>query len=233
MTQENVLFPALTTQVTIGESLVIDALLDYEVKFSASVTENPVEDGFPVADHVKRDPLKLSMTAIFTPTPLGGDPDPNRLNAVLNAIQAIYKAGEPVTVTLRSGIYENMVLTSAPLPRNVQDGFVYRVSLEFTQVRRVGEKTEEVSEDNASDEASGSAGETEKDTGTASQTEIGTGVKTVDNTATVEVDTSVIDTSGVDYSAAGILESGKEITAENAVAAVKNAIGGRIFSAFV
>lgn len=202
--------------VTIG-GITVDALLDYETRFESEVTSNPVEDGFPVADHVTRKPITLSLTAVFTPSALRGA-SPNRLQEVLAAIQAIYKAGEPVTVQLRSAIYENMVLVSAPLPRNVQDGVCYKCRLDFVQVRRVTQRTEDVPEDTASEEAAGSAGASEQDAGTASQTEIGTGVIVAGRTGT----------EGADYTAAGSIQSGKEITAQNAANALKNTLTGQL-----
>lgn len=210
------LFSREVQKVTIG-SLTVDALLDYETEFSSTATQYPVEDGFPIADHVTRNPIQLRMTAVFTPTALTGA-DPNRLQTVLAAFQAMYKAGEPVTVTLRSAIYENMLLTRAPLPRNVQDGVCYRCQLEFVQVRRVTQREEDVPEDGAAEDAAGSAGKTEQDAGTASQTEIGTGV----------IIAGGLDTSGADYTAAGVIQSGKEITAQNTVNVLKNALGGMI-----
>lgn len=204
------------TPVTFG-NVTIDALLDYETRFESDVTSNPVEDGFPVADHVTRKPIELSITAVFTPSALHGA-NPNRLQEVLAAIQMIYRAGEPVTVALRSAIYENMVLVSAPLPRTVQDGVCYKCRLNFVQVRRVTQRTEDVPEDTASEEAAGSAGASEQDAGTASQTEIGTGVIVASN----------IDTTGADYTAAGSIQSGKEITAQKAANALKNTLTGQL-----
>ncbi len=207
-----------TVPVTIGDSLTVDAAVEYEPRFESQATQYPVEDGFPVADHVTREPIRLSLLAVFTPASLT-NPDPNRLENVMAAIQSIYKAGEPVTVVLPSAIYENMILTSAPLPRTVQAGICYRSRLEFVQVRRVAQRTEEIPEDGASEEAAGSAGGTETDAGSASQTEIGTGVIIAEDR---------IDTAAADYTAAGSIQSGRELTAQTAMNALKNTIGGEI-----
>lgn len=209
-----------TTRATIGDNLTIDVLIDYETNYKSNATQYPVEDGFPVADHVTREPITLSMTALFTPSSLLS-PNPNKLENVQAAIEAIYKAGEPVTVVLPSAIYPNMLLTSAPLPRNVQNGICYKCNLQFTQVRRVTARTEDIPEDSASEEAKGSAGTTETDAGNASQTEIGTGVILASDS---------IDTSAADYTAAGQIQTGKEITAQTATNAIKNTIAGNILS---
>ena len=89
------------TQATIGE-LKCDAVVEREMKFESEVTENPVEDGFNVADHVSRKPLTLQMSVMFTPTPVTwfneNENYQNRLNEVVNALQDIYKKGASVTL---------------------------------------------------------------------------------------------------------------------------------------
>ena len=101
-----------------------------------------------------------------------------------------------------------MVMTHAPLPRKVEDGLCYKVQIDFLHVRRVKPKTEDVPEGQTSGEAEGKSGESEKDGGTADQQDIGTGLTTVDNTATVDVDTSFQDMGNM-----GTIFTGKEITA--------------------
>lgn len=209
-------FLAKATKATIG-NIDVDVVLDYDTQFKSDVTSYPVESGFSVADHVSKRPVTLSMTAIFTPAALHGG-DVNRLQNVIGALRAIHEAGEPVTVVLRTAIYENMVMTLADLPRNVQDGICYKSRLEFVHVTRVSQVTEEIPEDGTSEEAQGSAGASEQDAGSAGQTEIGLGVLTA----------SDIDTAGADYTAAGSIQSGKEITAQNAANVIKNTLGGRI-----
>ena len=74
-----------------------------------------------------------------------------------------------------------MLMLSAPLPRNVQNGYCYSCQIDFVQVRRVKAKTENLP-----------SGKTETDAGQSSTDDIGTGVTTVDNTATVEINTALI-----------------------------------------
>ena len=90
--------PDLKSPATIGD-LECDAVIEREINFESSVTENPVEDGFAVADHVTRQPIKLNLTVIFTPTPVTwfkeGTNYQNRLNEVLNSLQKIYQKITP------------------------------------------------------------------------------------------------------------------------------------------
>jgi hypothetical protein len=131
----------------------------------------------------------------------------------------IYNDGEPITVTTADAIYKEMVMTHAPLPRKVEDGLCYKMQIDFVHVRRVKPKTEDVPEGQIDGEADGKAGETEKDGGAANQEDIGTGIQTIENTETVEINTSFMDAS-----AGGSIITGSEITAFCAAMII-----GRIF----
>lgn len=206
-----------TEPAKIGDILTVDVLLDRETKFDIDVSEYPVEDGFPVSDHVTRKPLTLSMTCVFTPTPAtwNGRQDSGRLSSVAQQLQEIYKKGEPITVTLPDAIYPNMVMTHAPLPRTVSDGICYRMQIDFVQVRIVKQKTEEIQEGSTDDEAQGMAGESEKDAGASGQEEIGTGMVVRGNQNVVETNTTA-----ADYANAGDISTKREFTAHAAALAL-------------
>lgn len=231
-------------QAKIGD-LLVDCMLTKESKFDSDVTDNPIETGFVISDHVIRKPLELTMEVVFTPTPvtfgdssssilsnipvmsfMGGSSGisgngSGRMNDVVNGIMAIYQAGEPITIETTDAIYTDMVMTSAPLPRSVENGYCYRMSLTFRHVVKVTQRTEEVPEDGAAAKASGKAGVTEKAGGAASQTEIGTGMTTRDGATSTGVSTS-----GIDFSNSGGLTTGMEQTATAAATVIGFALGG-------
>lgn len=180
---------------TVGD-LELDAIIERTTTLESEVTDYPVEDGFPVADHVTRKPLTLSMTCVCTPTPLDGSGgllaaarksagSGNSLQSVADKLVAIYQKGEPITITTPDAIYKDMIMLTAPLPRSVEDGICYKLALEFKHVRIVAQETAEVS-----DEAKGSAGKTETAAGAASQKEIGTGMTTIDNQPFIAMDST-------------------------------------------
>ncbi len=179
----------LKEAATIGD-LKCDVVVERELTFASEVTENPVEDGFAVADHVSRKPLTLNMTVLFTPTPVTWFKEGENYQNRLTELQKIYKKGEPVTIKLVDAIYKEMLMTNAPLPRNVENGYCYSVQISFVQVRRVNQKTESLP--NASQDAAGKNGATETDGGKAETEEIGTGITVIDNTATTEINTANI-----------------------------------------
>ena len=210
---------------TIGD-LEVDCVIDHVTTFASQVTEHPVETGFVISDHVSRQAMKLSLTAIITPTPVQyfrmmGGSNPDRLSESASYFEQLYLAGEPITVVLPSGIYDNMVMTSCPLPRNVQDGFCYRVSLEFTHVTIVSMKTEEIPEQNASGDAVGKAGATGTDAGASSQVNIGSGLTVRDNKKYLSTDTNQIDLRNY-----GQIQTGIELTASRAAYSVYRSLGG-------
>ena len=210
---------------TIGD-LEVDCVIDHVTTFASQVTEHPVETGFVISDHVSRQAMKLSLTAIITPTPVQyfrmmGGSNPDRLSESASYFEQLYMAGEPITVVLPAGIYDNMVMTSCPLPRNVQDGFCYRLSLEFTHVTIVSMKTEEIPEQNASGDAVGKAGETGTDAGASSQVNIGSGLTVRDNKKYLSIDTNQIDLRNY-----GQIQTGIELTASRAAYSVYRSLGG-------
>ena len=198
--------------------LEVDAIIERTTNLNSDVTEYPVEDGFPVADHVSRQPITLSMTVVCTPTPVVAsksdtddtkmwhDEEVNSLQGTADKLHDIYKKGEPIVITTPDAIYKDMIMVQAPLPRSVQDGVCYKMALEFKHVRIVKQKTSEVSS-----EAEGQAGDTETSAGSASQTEIGTGMTTRRNQSIIQTNSQM-----VGYGGNGTVATGAEVTASSA-----------------
>ena len=210
---------------TIG-TLECDCVVDHVTSFNSQVTEHPIEGGFVIADHVARQAMKLSVTVIITPTPVSyfrimGGANPDKLSEAAAYLEQVHLDGEPITIVLPSGIYENMVMTSCPLPRNVQDGFCYKLALEFTHVTIVSQKTEEIPEDKASGDAKGKAGATGTDAGASSQVNIGTGLTVIDNKNYLALNTNQIDLRNL-----GQIQTGIELTASRAAYSVYRSLGG-------
>jgi len=176
------LFPVPKQPTTIG-LIECDVLIEQEITLSSEVTEHPVEDGFPVHDHVIRRPVKLAMTIAVSNMPvtwydrLGGN-SPDRMSDAVSKLEEIYKAGDPITIATQEKVYENMVMTDCRIPKNREDGKILKVPLEFTQIRKVQVKTTTISAEYVDSLTAGLAGETEQDAGTATTEDIGTGEST-------------------------------------------------------
>lgn len=234
--------------------LDVDVVEAHELKMDSEVTESPAEDGFPIADHVNRKPLTLTVDVIFTDTAVtwssgtgfntvlsfvgGGGKGNSRMSTVKNLLSQIYKKGDPITIKLADGIYKDMVMTSAPLPRNVQNGICYKMQLSFTQVRIVSQKTAAVGS-KVSPKVSGMNGLSEMSFGAASLTDIGTGIPGIASSAIGNFASAAenmlssassvsgvlsgvagtlpsigLNSLGIDFSLAGNLSAGKEILAQ-------------------
>ena len=212
---------------TIGD-FQVDCVVDHITSFDSSVTEHPIEGGFVIADHVSRQPMKLSVTVIITPTPVSyfrimGGSNPDRLGEASAYFEQVHLKGEPITIVLPDRICENMVMTSCPLPRNVQNGFCYRLGLEFSHVTIVSQKTEEIPEQNASGDAVGKAGATGTDAGASSQVNIGTGLTVRGNKKYLALNTNQIDLRNL-----GQIQTGIELTASRCAYSVYRSLGGII-----
>ena len=172
------LFPVPTDPTKIGQ-LEVDVLVSSELTYSSEVTENPVEDGFPVHDHVICKPLQLSMVVVVSPLPVTWyekfGVDTGRMDDAIDKLEQIYKDRQPITIVTNEKTYEDMVMTECKINRSKDDGKVLRIPLEFLQIRKVDVKETEVPEEYASASAAGKAGETEEDAGTAATEDIGDG----------------------------------------------------------
>ena len=213
---------SITVPSYIGD-MAIDVVVDHTTNLDSDTTDNPVETGWTVSDHVIRDPLKLALTAVITPTPVTyfnafGGSNLDRMSEAAAYLMRLYEQGEPVTITLPDAIYDNMLMTRCPLVRNVQNGFCYQLALEFKHITFVEQKAEEIQEANATGDATGKAGETGKDAGTAAQVDIGTGVTFKSNTAQ-------IDTNKIDLRNLGNIATGVELTAARATYSVLTSRG--------
>ena len=170
----SIFWPTLTSPSKI-DSIELDILVEQEHKLESEVTEHPVEDGFPVHDHVIRKPLKLSMVVGITQSPVTwldklGQKEDKVVNALME-FKRIYKDAQPITIVTPTDIYSNMVMTSAAFPRSVDAKNLIRIPCEFTQIRKVAVKTTDIPENLVSEEIKESAGPTEKDGGSANQKE--------------------------------------------------------------
>ena len=112
-------------------------------------------------------------------------------------------------------------MLTSPLVRNVQNGFCYRMQMTFKHVRIVNQRKEDIPADGTSAEASGKAGATETDGGTANATDIGTGMTSKGGKAVPEVATDSVDRN---YS--GDYQTGNEMTANVAAIAVATCLLG-------
>lgn len=193
------LFPAPTDPTKIGQ-LEVDVLVSSELTYASEVTENPVEDGFPVHDHVICKPLQLSMVVVVSPLPVTWyekfGVDTGRIDDAIAKLEQIYKDRQPITIITNEKTYEDMVMTECKINKAKEDGKILRIPLEFKQIRKVEVKTADIPEEYTDSLTAGKAGTTEEDAGTGATEDIGSGAASDSASASSSADTSSSGDSG-------------------------------------
>lgn len=141
----------------IGE-ITLDASISEEHVSECEMTENPIEDGAIVTDHVHVMPAQLTIEGIVSDTPitfalinnvmgfvnsvnttiLGNS---SRSTDAYNALIDLQKSREPFTVVTGLRVYKDMIMTSLSVPRDVQKGKAVNFTAELKQIIIAKSKT--------------------------------------------------------------------------------------------
>lgn len=101
----------ITTQS--GATWALDATTSESVTSEAEVTENGVEEGVDVADHVHRKPKMIRLTGVVSASPIDDTKQyPARLIDLYNQLLAIQDRDETVELVGTLGIFPTCILTS-------------------------------------------------------------------------------------------------------------------------
>ena len=128
-----------------GETWRPDATEEIVVNYTSTATENPVERGVSVTDHVQRqaDALTLKLTISESPSRPGNVTGATRVNKWIAFIQSCMN--QPCTIVdFRTGVHTNMVCIDGPVTintwRRVQGSYKFRqiVVVTATLVSNIG-----------------------------------------------------------------------------------------------
>lgn len=142
-------------------NIELDANLEETHEWSAEATENPVEEGAPVSDHVIEAADKLRIRGFISdssvsPSGAGargfarvsgiynGNTQSNKTQPVFDALYTLIKAKETVTVYTKHRIYTDMILTGINIPRAPGVGEAIEFMAEFVHIRKVSTQTVDV-----------------------------------------------------------------------------------------
>lgn len=136
--------------------IMLDCTLSEEHSYQADVTENPVEDGSTIADHVNLKPFTLKIDGLVSDSPLGfsiiGDVQnivssitqifgtQSRSRDAFEALVTLYKNRIPFTVLTNLKRYENMVISEANFPYTKDTGQALDLKMTLTQISIVKSK---------------------------------------------------------------------------------------------
>jgi len=141
-----------------ASELTFDVVESEEVTLDNEVTDNPVEEGADVSDHVRQKPDVVRITATVSNTSTTGaqatyHPEMRPPKFVLKSkadnkrpgddalelLKQLREAGDPVELYLgtkeHGRSYESMEITSLSFPRDAKTGDVLRFSASFKKVR--------------------------------------------------------------------------------------------------
>lgn len=132
-TKKNLQIAQIEVDVSVSETHETDC----------DVTENPVESGANVTDHVQVKPARLTIEGLVSDTPikfLQGIRDlfdDNRSRKTYEELLTIQTAREPIDVITGLKQYSNMILKTLTVPRNSDTGRALRFTAIFQEVRIV------------------------------------------------------------------------------------------------
>lgn len=132
----------------IGE-LTLDVSINETHSYVSDVTSFPVEDGATITDHVRKQPVRLSITGFITNAPVklaGTPPSPvlrtsgtsNRVELARDYLIDLYNKSTLIDI-IQTGllVYVNMIMSSLSIPRGAQTGDAINFSAEFVQITKV------------------------------------------------------------------------------------------------
>lgn len=176
--------------VSLG-GIEVDAVLERDESYSASVPVYPVDKGFSVSDNMALDATELKMTLYVTATPVtwleSHGSGEFRIREVSEEIIEMYSERQPIEVITADKAYENMVISSLDFKRSTDIGYATEISVSLVQITVTSAETTEVPAEYLR------AGKTQQQTGGGQSTNIG-------SMSQVIQEYSNWDYSGQDYS---------------------------------
>lgn len=102
-------------------------------------TSHPVEQGSPVTDHARPEPLAVNLECVASKTPLSGNGYTSAADLwqALSNLQATPALIKAVTI---GGVYDSMGVESVSRPIDVQSANAVRFTLQLRQIRVVRNK---------------------------------------------------------------------------------------------
>lgn len=127
-------------------TLVIEATLSENHEATCTVTDQPIETGARISDHIILDPERVTIQGFVSDTPLSSSSGFNS-QATFDELYAIREARQLVTAVTGYKVYTDMAITRISVPRDQTTGQAIRFTVELKKVNRVGSLTIQLFED--------------------------------------------------------------------------------------
>jgi hypothetical protein len=117
-----------------------DLTIEEQHQRTADVTQEPVEDGSNISDHVILQPETVNLEGYVTDTPAAiFAAQSGRTQSAFETLEDAYNSREPLTVVTGRKTYQDMIITRLNMPRNQPASM--RFSLELQHVTIVEAET--------------------------------------------------------------------------------------------
>lgn len=133
-------FVGVTKQI---QDLQIDIVSSEVIELPSETTDNPIESGSEVTDHIINKPILLRMVC-----QIGGSTLLNFTDRKLEGYEALKKLRDdkqPVTVVSGLETFSNMLINNITIDRNLQNASVLQFQIEFKQAKIVSSQRVDVS----------------------------------------------------------------------------------------
>jgi hypothetical protein len=135
-----------------------DVALSEVHEWTNDVTTSPVEEGSPIADHIRPLPDRLTIKGMITnatlasdvssiissKTQIDGDGAINRTQTAFDFLRKMKEDRLTVTVYTKYNVYPDMALKSVTIPRDTGLGEAIQFTAEFEHIRIVSTQTTDV-----------------------------------------------------------------------------------------
>ena len=133
-------FVGVTKQI---QDLEIDIVSSEVIELPSETTDNPIESGSEVTDHIINRPIMLRMVC-----QIGGSTLLNFADRKLEGYEALKRLRDdkqPVTVVSGLETFSNMLINNINIDRNLQNASVLQFQIEFKQAKIVSSQRVDVS----------------------------------------------------------------------------------------
>lgn len=133
-------FVGVTKQI---QDLQIDIVSSEVIELPSETTDNPIESGSEVTDHIINKPIMLRMIC-----QIGGSTLLNFADRKIEGYEALKKLRDdkqPVTVVSGLETFSNMLINNISIDRNLQNASVLQFQIEFKQAKIVSSQRVDVS----------------------------------------------------------------------------------------
>ena len=125
------------------QDLEIDIVSSEVIELPSETTDNPIESGSEVTDHIINKPILLRMVC-----QIGGSNLTNWTDRKIEGYEALKKLRDdkqPVTVVSGLETFTNMLINNISIDRNLQNASVLQFQIEFKQAKIVSSQRVDVS----------------------------------------------------------------------------------------